>query len=120
MEDAAFTLKKVEEPRIPITHQEAMASSDADKWVEAEAAELTSIEKNRTYELVPRIPDMNVLGCKWVYRIKPGGVYKARIVVKGYLQKEGVDFEEIFAPTAKHITLQIVLHLVAIHDWELE
>jgi hypothetical protein len=119
-EDVVLTVNKLEEPRIPTSHKEAMESPEAEKWIEAESAEMASITKNETYELVPRMPDMHVLGNKWVYRIKSGGVYKARVVVKGYLQKEGVDFQEIFAPTAKHITLRVVLHLAAVHDWELE
>jgi hypothetical protein len=119
-EDVALTVNKLEEPRVPINHKEAVESPEADRWAEAEQTELNSILKNDTYELVPRTGDMHVLGNKWVYRIKGGDTYKARIVVKGYLQKEGVDFAEIFAPTAKHITLRTVLHLAAVHDWELE
>jgi len=97
-----------------------MATEDVDKWMKAESVEVESILKNDTYELVPRSSNMNVLGNKWVYRIKPGGLYKARIVVKGYLQKEGVDFYEVFAPTAKHITLRAILHLAASLDLELD
>jgi hypothetical protein len=63
--------------------------------------ELNQIEKNETWELVPRPKDKNVIGTKWVFRNKlneDGQVTrnKARLVCKGYAQVEGVYFEENF------------------------
>ena len=43
--------------------------------------------------------------------------YKARLVVKGYAQEKGIDFDEIFLPVVKMTTLRIVLGLVAIEDF---
>jgi hypothetical protein len=68
--------------------------------------ELDQIEKNDTWELVPRPKNMNVIGTKWVFRnelIEDGQVTrnKARLVCKGYAQIEGIDFEETFALVAK-------------------
>jgi hypothetical protein len=68
--------------------------------------ELDQIEKNNTWELVPRPKDKNVIGSKWIFKNKlneQGKVIrkKARLVCKGYAQIEGPDFDETFAPEAR-------------------
>ena len=68
--------------------------------------ELDQIEKNKTWELVPRPKDKNVIGTKWVFKSKvneDGEVIrnKAGLVCKGYAQVEGIDFEETFTPVAR-------------------
>ena len=65
--------------------------------------ELSQIEKNDTWELVPRPKDKNVIGTKQVFKNKfdkNGQVTrnKAKLVCKGYAQIEGIDFEETYAP----------------------
>jgi hypothetical protein len=72
-------------------------------WIRAMNEELDQIEKNNTWELVPRPEDKNVIGSKWVFKNKnneKGQVVrnKARLVCKGYAQVEGRDFDENFAP----------------------
>jgi hypothetical protein len=74
-------------------------------WNKAMDEELDQIEKNDTWELVPRPKDKNVIDTKWVYKNKlneDGQVIrnKARLVCKGYAQVEGIEFEETFAPVA--------------------
>ena len=76
--------------------------------------ELDQIEKNDTWELVPRPKNKNVIGTKWVFRNKlneDGQVtrYKARLVCKGYAQIEGIDFEETYAPVAKMEAIHFLL-----------
>jgi hypothetical protein len=68
--------------------------------------ELDQIEKNDTWELVPRPKNKNAIGTKWVFRNKLNEyeqvtMNKARLVCKGYAQIEGIDFEETFAPIAR-------------------
>eukprot|EP00253_Pinus_taeda_P009829 PITA_09829 len=78
--------------------------------------ELEQIEKNNTWELVPRPKDKNVIGTKWIFKnkLKENGEVirnKARLVCKGYAQQEGIDFEETFAPVARLEAIQMFLAL---------
>ena len=61
---------------------------------------------------------------KWVYRLKEedGGKkrYKARLVVKGFAQKKGIDFDEIFSPVLKMTSIRTILSLVEVEDLHLE
>ena len=62
-----------------------------------------SAHDNHTFELVKLPKGKRALKNRWVYRLKQdenssSPRYKARLVVKGYSQKKGVDFEEIFSP----------------------
>jgi hypothetical protein len=75
-------------------------------WNKAMDEELDQIEKNDTWELVPRPKNKNVINTKWVFRNKlneDGHVTrnKSRLVCKGYAQIEGIDFEETFALVAR-------------------
>ena len=85
-------------------------------WVKAMDEELEQIEKNNTWELVPRPKDKNVMGTKWIFKNnlnKNGEVIrnKARLVCKGYAQQEGIKFEETFAPIARLEAIQMFLAL---------
>lgn len=64
------------------------------------------------------------IDCKWVYKIKYklyGEVecYKARLVGKGYNQREGIDFKETFSPVAKDVIVCFVISLSVHNSWPL-
>jgi hypothetical protein len=77
-----------------------------------------------TWEL-EKLPDgFKALPMKWVYKFKRYANrnierYKACLMAKGYLQKQGVDFEKVYAPVSKHTTLRALLAVVAAWDMEL-
>jgi len=94
-------------------HSVSQATKD-ECWIQAMNEELDQIEKNHTWELVPRPHDKNVIGTKWIFKNKlneNGDVIrnKARLVCKGYAQQEGIDFEEPFAPVAKLEAIRMFL-----------
>jgi hypothetical protein len=75
-------------------------------WNKAMDEELDQIEKNETWELVPRPKNKNVIGTKWVFINKLNGDGKVtrdkdRLVCKGHTQVEGINFEETFSPVSR-------------------
>ena len=84
------------------------------KWFNAMGEEIDSIERNETCELVELPPKMQVIGVKWVYKTKcnaEGKIdrHKARLVVKGYKQQYGRDYDETYAPIARMKTVRVVI-----------
>ncbi|CAA6656933.1 unnamed protein product [Spirodela intermedia] len=85
--------------------------------------EMASIEENRTWSLVDLPHGRRAIGLKWVYKVKRdenGAVakYKARLVVKGYAQRQGIDYDEVFAPVARLDTVRLLIALAAHEGWE--
>ncbi|GJS97451.1 putative ribonuclease H-like domain-containing protein [Tanacetum coccineum] len=83
-------------------------------WIEAIQEELNEFERLEVWELVPRPDKVMVITLKWIYKVKLdelGGILKnkARLVARGYRQKEGIDFEESFAPVARLEAIRIFL-----------
>lgn len=98
----------------PSTYSEAISSPERDYWAEAMNSEIESLMRYGVFEIVNRPNDKRVLKVKWHYDLKrdPTGAierFKARLVVKGFQQIEGVDFGEIHAPVAHFTSLRILL-----------
>jgi histone deacetylase 1/2 len=73
---------------------------------------------------VPLPPAKNLVGCKWVYRLKKhadGSIarHKARLVAKGFIQEEGIDYNETFSPVIKPTMVRLILTLAAQFKWSL-
>ena len=87
--------------------------------------EIEALHKNKTWDLVPLPQGRKPIGNKWVYKIKRDGNdqverYRARLVVKGFAQKEGIDFNEIFSLVVRLTTVRAVLVMCATFDLYLE
>jgi hypothetical protein len=104
----------------PSRVEEALQDLD---WVLAMQEELNNFKRNEVWNLVP-CPNQNVVGTKWVFRNKQDEYdvvtrNKVRLVVKGYDQVAGLDFEETFAPVARLESIRILLAYAAHHSFKL-
>jgi hypothetical protein len=87
--------------------------------------EFESLQKNSTWKLVELPEGKKPLKCKWIYKkedisgVEPAR-FKARLVVKGFEQREGIDFNEVFSPVVRHTSIRVMLVIVALFDLELE
>jgi hypothetical protein len=87
--------------------------------------EFDALLKNQTWTLVPPHPNQNVVGCKWVFRIKrhaDGSIerYKARLVAKGFHQQPGIDYDETYSPVIKPTTVRTVLSIAISAGWSVQ
>ena len=109
----------------PLTLHQAKRRDDWPKWEQAILKELKALEAAKTWTLVKRPPDKNIISSKWVFVIKYGPTgeiikYKARLVARGFTQIHGVDYTETFAPVAKLSSFRMLLAMAARRDWPIE
>ncbi|KAL0367866.1 UNVERIFIED_CONTAM: Retrovirus-related Pol polyprotein from transposon TNT 1-94 [Sesamum radiatum] len=88
------------------------------EWRKAMEEELAALERNQTWELMPKPNNVKPISCKWVYKIKhhtDGSIerHKARLVARGFSQQYGLDYDETFSPVAKLTTVHVLLALAA-------
>jgi histone deacetylase 1/2 len=93
-------------------------------WKHAMNDEYKALVENKTWHLVPYKKGINLIDCKWVYRIKrkaDGTIdrYKARLVAKGFKQRYGIDYEDTFSPVVKAATIRLVLVVSVSKGWSL-
>ena len=103
----------------PIYVKDALKNPE---WKSAMDDEMKSIMKNETWKLVSPPKYCKPIGLKWVFKIKRDQnnqvqKYKARLVVKGYAQRQGKDYDEIFAPVARIETIRIILVISVQFGW---
>ncbi|KAL6322023.1 hypothetical protein AAG906_003165 [Vitis piasezkii] len=99
-------------------------SFDSKKWIEALKDEMKSMKDNGVGDLVELPEDVKPIGCKWIFKTKrdsKGHIvrYKARLVTKGFTQKEGIDYKEAFSPVSLKDSFRIIMALVAHYDLKL-
>ena len=96
------------------------------KWLIAMIEEFESLQKNQTWVLVERKPNKKVVSCKQIFKQKQGAIenepirFKARLVARGYAQREGIDYIEVFSLVVKHTSIRVLMSIIALFDWELE
>lgn len=109
---------------MPTTVKEAMARPDAHLRLEAMQDELRSLAENNAWELTDLPPGAKLTGSRWVFDLKrdaAGNVVrnKAHFVFRGFSQRPGVDYDEVWAPTPARATVRAVLALAAARNMEI-
>ena len=95
----------------PKKYQESLKDNN---WVQAMQDELLQFNKQQVWEICPLPPNKQPIGTRWVFRNKQdeAGIIiknKARLVVQGYSQEEGIDYDETFAPVARLEAIRLFL-----------
>jgi len=128
------TNKSLDNESEPLTYRAALRSPQARQWKEAMRQEWQALVENHTFDIVKKgnvvqtpITDRTEeepIGCKWIYKrkINPDRStrYKARLVIKGYEQREGIDYDETYAPVSKMATFRLILALAAQYGWDVD
>jgi len=102
----------------PTTFKNALANEDANKWKLVMDEEYQSLIQNDIWSQTILLTNQNMVGCKWVYKIKlksngQVGRFKAKLVVKGYSQIEGLDYNDTFSLVINTISFIVLLVWVA-------
>ena len=116
--DDFYTFLVDDDPR---SYKEAMTSSYAPLWKEALNNEIESIMHNHTWEIVDLPHGAKTISCKWIFKKKlksDGSIekYKARLVSKGFKQKTGVDYFDIFSHVARISSIRVLIALTSVHN----
>jgi len=92
-----------------------MNDDNSDKWLDAMKDELKLMAQNCVWDLVKLPEGCKRVACKWVFKTKRdshGNIecYKARLVVKDFTKKDGIDYKETFLPISKKDSFRISWH----------
>lgn len=93
------------------------------EWRHAINVEYAALIRNKTWHLAPANPKLNIIDCKWVFKLKQksdGSIdrYKARLVAKGF-KRYGIDYDATFSPMVEPVTIRLILSVVISRGWSL-
>jgi hypothetical protein len=80
------------------------------KWQDAIKKELKNMDKQQVWEIIKKediLENRRTIKCKWIFKIKRNGIFRARLVAYGYSQIPGIDFNKIFAPKAQESSIKV-------------
>ena len=109
---ALFSGKIIEEPTSFDEAWNCQDHVDRYKWRSAIQKEFNDMESKKVWEIVKKedIPkDRRCIKCKWIFKMKRNGVFRARLVACGYSQIPGIDFNESYAPVINDVSFRIML-----------
>jgi hypothetical protein len=91
-------------------------------WRDAMQSEMDAVEKNCTWEFADLPRGHSVITLKWVFKLKRDEAdaivkHKARLVARGFMQREGIDFDDTFAPVAPMESMRLLFALAAQEGW---
>ncbi|XP_020095950.1 uncharacterized protein LOC109715384 [Ananas comosus] len=105
-------ISNIQEPR---TYCQAVSIPE---WRDPMTIELTALHRTGIWELVPLPPGKTLICCKSIYKVKTnsdGSIdrYKTRLVARGFSQEYGIEYEEMFVPIAKMISVHVLIAIAA-------
>nr|GEZ19489.1 putative retrotransposon protein [Tanacetum cinerariifolium] len=108
----------------PANYKAALLDPESEKWLNAMNVEMQYMKDNEVWVLAELPPNGKTVGSKWLFKKKTnmdGNVhtYKARLVVKGYTQTSGIDYEETFSAVADIRAIRILIAIAAYYDYEI-
>nr|GFA83035.1 hypothetical protein [Tanacetum cinerariifolium] len=108
----------------PANYKAALLDPESKKWLGAMNVEMQSMKDSDVWVLVELLPNTRTVGSKWLFKKKTnmdGAIYifKARLVVKGFTQTYGVDYEETFSPVVDIKAIRIFIAIAAYYDYEI-
>ena len=108
----------------PITYKQAITGKDAAQWLNGMRTEYNSLIENKVWKLVPLPKNRHALKGRWVFKKKrmenEDFLFKARWVVKGYTQREGIDYTKTYASVVNKATTKIILAVAAARGYYIE
>ena len=102
----------------PESYNEAINSNESGNRQEAMNREIECLNKNETWKLVEKPIDKKGLDLKWVFTKKGENKFKARIVIRGFQQRETID--DIYSPVVRTQTLKILLNYCVQNDYKID
>jgi hypothetical protein len=116
-----YAAKRKSDPDMPSFH-EAMKGANAEDYIAAMKTEFKGRLSQKTWTTRPRSDATNIIKSTWVFELKrlPDGTpsnFKARFCVQGYLQTEGVDYFESYAPVVQWSIVRMLLTLTLREGW---
>jgi hypothetical protein len=108
-------------PMEPKTYLQATKSLQANQWMEAMQQEYNSLIHNGTWSLIDLPASRNAMQNKWVFKLKMAtdsnvAQFKARLIAKGFSQREGINYSEAFSPIIKFDSIRTIMSIVATNN----
>ncbi|MBW0479363.1 hypothetical protein O181_019078 [Austropuccinia psidii MF-1] len=109
----------------PKTYIQALSSPDGEEWMKAINVELKNMAKHQVWSPTKETNHIKPLSTTWVFKRKTNkngnlSKFKARLCVRGFHQKEGVNYNEVFSPTGRLSSLRLLLTLCHINRFPIE
>jgi hypothetical protein len=115
----AFPLNGMDTPNT-FRELQRMSPSTQKLWKDACKEELNHLRERGVIELTDLPNGFTPLDNRWVFLQKSDGRLRSRLVVKGFKQVEGIDYNEIFSPVVRYETIRVIFALSALEGWHME